>query len=213
MNGMDRPRVRAIGAHRLWLKRCMDVLASLAVLILAAPLFAIIAVLVRTNLGSPAIFRQERPGLHGRPFVLLKFRTMTNELDAAGNPLPDEARLTRFGHFLRSASLDELPEFWNVLRGDMSLVGPRPLLMRYLDLYSAEQFRRHEMRPGLTGWAQIHGRNQLDWPERLRLDVWYIDNMSLRLDAVILARTAAVVLRRQGISTDGLATGSEFSIQ
>lgn len=161
-------------------------------------------------MGSPVLFRQVRPGIDGKPFEMVKFRTMKDAIDAQGNPLPDAERLTSFGQFLRSSSLDELPELWNVLKGDMSLVGPRPLLMEYLPLYSAEQYRRHDVRPGVTGWAQINGRNTLSWKEKFALDVWYVDNRSLWLDIKILFLTIKKVVVRDGISADGEATMSRF---
>ena len=175
------------------------------------PLLGLTALAVRLLLGSPTLFRQERPGLGGRPFTLVKFRTMTDARGPDGELLPDARRLTRFGRLLRSTSLDELPELGNVLRGQMSLVGPRPLLMEYLERYSAEQARRHELPPGVTGWAQVCGRNALDWPETFRRDVWYVDNRSLRLDLRILALTVLRVLRRQGICQDGQATRQKFN--
>lgn len=193
------------------LKRAFDIFCSALALLLFWPVLLILYVLVRVNLGSPALFRQQRPGLHGRPFMMVKFRTMLDALDAQGNPLPDEDRLTRFGRLLRATSLDELPELWNVLKGDMSLVGPRPLLMEYLPLYSAEQARRHEVRPGITGWAQVNGRNALSWPAKFALDVWYVDNRSLLLDIRILLLTVKKVFVREGISTDGQATTSRFT--
>ncbi|MBW3656191.1 MAG: sugar transferase [Gemmatimonadetes bacterium] len=161
-------------------------------------------------MGSPVLFRQTRPGLHGRAFTMYKFRTMRHAYDREGRPLPDPARLTRVGRLLRSTSLDELPELFNVLRGDMSLVGPRPLLPEYLPLYSEEQARRHEVRPGITGWAQVNGRNAITWEQKFRLDVWYVDNHSLRLDALILLRTVAKVLAREGINQEGQATAETF---
>lgn len=166
---------------------------------------------VSQQMGSPVLFRQCRPGRFGRPFYMIKFRTMRDATDAAGRPLPDGERLTAFGRFLRSSSLDELPELWNVLKGDMSLVGPRPLLMEYLPLYSAEQARRHEVRPGVTGWAQVNGRNALTWEEKFRLDVWYVDNRSLWLDLRIIAMTVKKVIRRDGISAAGEATMPKFT--
>jgi len=162
-------------------------------------------------MGSPVLFRQIRPGLNGKPFEMIKFRTMKDAVDAQGNPLPDSERLTPFGQFLRSSSLDELPELWNVLKGDMSLVGPRPLLMEYLPLYTPEQYRRHEVRPGVTGWAQINGRNALSWEEKFQLDVWYVDNRSLWLDIKILFLTVKKVVIRDGISADGEATMPKFT--
>src|SRR5579863_2202999 len=180
------------------MKRTFDVLVSLVALIVLSPLLLGVAILVRIKLGSPVLFSQDRPGLGGRIFRLLKFRTMHDGRDADGRLLPDEQRITDLGRFLRSTSIDELPELWNVLRGDMSLVGPRPLLVSYLSRYSPQQARRHEVRPGLTGWAQVNGRNALDWDERFRLDVWYVDHRSLALDFRILLRTVAIVLRREG---------------
>lgn len=193
------------------LKRSIDIFCSALALLLFWPVLLILYVLVRVNLGSPALFRQQRPGLHGRPFMMVKFRTMLDTLGADGNPLPDDARLTRFGRLLRATSLDELPELWNVLKGDMSLVGPRPLLMEYLPLYSAEQARRHEVRPGITGWAQVNGRNALSWPQKFALDVWYVDNRSLLLDIRILLLTVKKVFVREGISADGQATTLRFT--
>jgi lipopolysaccharide/colanic/teichoic acid biosynthesis glycosyltransferase len=184
-------------------KRAVDVIGSvIALLVLAIPM-AVIALLVRRTLGSPVIHRQRRPGLGGRVFEMYKFRTMRDLRDAAGVPLPDHMRITSFGRFLRRTSLDELPELLNVLRGEMSLVGPRPLLIEYLARYSPEQARRHEVLPGITGWAQINGRNALNWNDRLALDVWYVDHASLSLDLKILARTVARVLRRSDVGTDG----------
>ncbi|HEU5209573.1 MAG TPA: sugar transferase [Longimicrobiales bacterium] len=191
-------------------KRAIDIVVSAAGLVLLAPAMALIALMVRGALGGPVLFRQTRPGLHGRPFTILKFRTMRTAHDTGGRPLPDSRRLTPFGRFLRSSSLDELPELWNVLRGDMSLVGPRPLLMEYLPLYSPTQARRHEVRPGLTGWAQVNGRNTLSWEEKFRLDVWYVDHASLQLDLRIVLRTIARVLTRHGITQHGQATAAPF---
>lgn len=192
------------------MKRAFDlVFTSLAILTLS-PLLVFLGGLVRTKLGSPIVFKQLRPGLHGKPFVLLKFRTMTNERDEQGRLLPDRERLTPFGRFLRSSSLDELPELINVLKGEMSLVGPRPLLLEYLELYSADQARRNEVRPGITGWAQVNGRNDLSWEEKFKLDVWYVDNQSLWLDLKILWLTLAKVILREGISAQGHATAPCF---
>ncbi len=193
------------------LKRLIDIVGALVGLVLLAPLMMLIALLVRFKLGKPVLFCQVRPGLHGKPFIMYKFRTMTNATDEAGNLLPDEKRLTPFGRFLRSTSLDELPELLNVLKGDMSLVGPRPLLMEYLDRYTPEQARRHEVKPGITGWAQIHGRNALSWDEKLRLDVWYVDNWTIGLDLKIIALTLLKVLKREGISAEGCATMPKFT--
>jgi lipopolysaccharide/colanic/teichoic acid biosynthesis glycosyltransferase len=191
-------------------KRALDVLGAAGGLLALAPLLLLIGLAVRRSLGSPVLFRQVRAGRHGRSFQLLKFRSMTEARDAAGALLPDGQRLTRLGRWLRSTSLDELPELLNVLRGDMSLVGPRPLLPEYLPHYSAEQARRHEVRPGITGWAAVQGRNALSWERRLALDVWYVDNRSLALDLKILLMTVVKVLRREGISAEGHATMPRF---
>ncbi|HVF10862.1 MAG TPA: sugar transferase [Abditibacteriaceae bacterium] len=191
-------------------KRSLDVAAAGAGLLLLAPLLAVLAALVRRNLGTPVFFRQQRPGLHGRPFMMLKFRTMTDARDSQGNPLPDAERLTSFGSFLRSTSLDELPELINVFKGEMSLVGPRPLLMQYLDRYTPQQMRRHEVRPGVTGLAQVSGRNAIPWEKRFELDVWYVDHFSLWLDLKVLWLTLAKVVLRQGINQEGQATQTEF---
>jgi len=193
------------------MKRAFDIIVSGILLVLLAPALVMLALLVRWQLGSPVLFRQTRPGKDTRPFEMLKFRTMRDIRDRKGRSLPDAERLTSFGRFLRSTSLDELPELWNVLKGDMSLVGPRPLLMEYLPLYSAEQARRHEVRPGITGWAQVNGRNALSWEEKFRLDIWYIDNRSFRLDMKIIALTVAKVLSRSGIAADGEATMPRFT--
>ncbi|KQX94900.1 sugar transferase [Variovorax sp. Root473] len=193
------------------MKRLFDfVMAALGLLVLALPLLFVI-LQVRRKLGSPVFFRQIRPGLHGRPFQMVKFRTMTDACTTDGQLLPDVERLTAFGRFLRASSLDELPELWNVLKGDMSLVGPRPLLMDYLPLYSPEQLRRHDVRPGITGWAQINGRNALSWDEKFKLDVWYVGNRSLWLDIKILWLTVRKVLVRDGISAAGEATMPRFT--
>jgi lipopolysaccharide/colanic/teichoic acid biosynthesis glycosyltransferase len=192
-------------------KRAIDIVISFCLLIGLSPLLAVLAVLVRWRLGSPVLFVQERPGLHGRLFKLQKFRTMCDLRDPAGRLLPDAERLSPFGCWLRSTSLDELPELWNVLKGDMSLVGPRPLLVQYLPLYSAEQARRHEVRPGLTGWAQVNGRNALCWEEKFALDVWYVDNKSFLLDVRIVILTIISVLGRKDISSPGEATMPTFS--
>lgn len=195
---------------RFDLKRPTDILLSAIGLAVLAPVLAAVAVAVAVALGRPVFFRQVRPGLHGEPFRLIKFRTMLDSVDADGQPLDDARRLTRFGRFLRASSLDELPELWNVLTGDMSLVGPRPLLMRYLPRYSPEQARRHDVRPGLTGWSQVNGRNALSWPDKLALDVWYVDNRSFRLDLRILLMTVAKVVSRSGIAAEGSETMPEF---
>ena len=193
------------------MKRLFDfLLALLALLLLALPL-VVLALLVRRKLGSPVLFRQVRPGLHGQPFEMVKFRTMTDARGADGALLPDAVRLTPFGRFLRASSLDELPELWNVLKGEMSLVGPRPLLMEYVPLYSAEQYRRHEVRPGVTGWAQVNGRNAISWEEKFKLDVWYVEQQSLALDIKILWLTVKKVLLRDGISAAGEATMAKFT--
>ena len=191
-------------------KRLLDISLTLAVLLPLLPVLGIVAILVRLKLGPPVIFRQQRPGWQGRPFWLMKFRTMTDACDENGKLLPDEARLTPIGRFLRATSLDELPELFNVLKGDMSLVGPRPLLMQYLERYTPEQARRHEVKPGITGWAQIHGRNALTWEEKFKLDVWYVDHWSIWLDIKILFITVWKILRREGINHPGHATMEEF---
>lgn len=193
------------------LKRFVDIAIALLAILFLAPLMLLLAWLVRRNLGSPVLFRQMRPGLRGRSFIMVKFRTMRDALDANGTPLPDAERMTPFGKFLRSTSLDELPELWNVLKGDMSLVGPRPLLMEYLPLYSPAQARRHEVRPGVTGWAQINGRNALTWEEKFELDVWYVDHQTLWLDLKILLMTVKKVFVREGISAAGEVTMSRFA--
>jgi len=192
-------------------KRLFDTtLAAVALMLLAVPL-CVLAMVVRQKLGAPVLFRQVRPGLHGRPFEMLKFRTMTDARDERGVPLPDAMRLTPLGRWLRATSLDELPELWNVLKGDMSLVGPRPLLMEYLPLYSAEQARRHEVRPGITGWAQVNGRNAVSWEDKFRMDVWYVDHRSIWLDIKILWLTVRKVLAREGISAANEATMRKFT--
>ncbi len=191
-------------------KRLFDLLIAVPGLILISPILAVLAIAVRFTLGSPVLFRQRRPGYLARPFTLYKFRTMSDERDAEGNVMPDAARLTRFGRLLRSLSLDELPELFNVLKGEMSLVGPRPLLMRYLDRYSPEQARRHDVLPGITGWAQINGRNTNTWEQKFEYDVWYVDHGSFRLDTKILLITFWKVLTREGISQPGQATAGEF---
>jgi len=191
-------------------KRGLDIALALLGLLLLSPIFLGVAVALLLERKGPIFFRQRRPGLRGRPFTLIKFRSMTEARDAAGNLMPDGARLTRLGRLLRSTTLDELPELWNVLRGEMSIVGPRPLLMQYLGRYSPEQARRHAVRPGLTGYAQIKGRNALSWDEKLALDTWYVDNRTMRLDLHIIAATVMLVLRRQGISAAGEATMGEF---
>ena len=192
------------------MKRSLDILVSIVALTVLGPVLLLLAVMVRMRLGSPVFFRQERPGLMGRPFQLTKFRTMTDKRNSSGDPLPDSERLPRFGRFLRSSSLDELPEFWNVLKGDMSLVGPRPLLMEYLELYSIEQARRHDVRPGLTGWAQVNGRNAIGWEEKFELDVWYVDNQTMWLDIKIMLMTVAKVFKGEGVSHQEHATMEKF---
>lgn len=192
-------------------KRLLDLVVTAPALVLLSPLFGILLLAVRAKLGRPVLFSQERPGLQGRVFTMLKFRTMIDSRDSEGLLRPDAERLTPFGRLLRRSSLDEFPELWNVLRGDMSLVGPRPLLVQYLPLYSPEQARRHEVRPGITGWAQVNGRNALSWEEKFRLDVWYVDHCSLALDLLILLRTVAKVFRREGISADAHVSMHEFT--
>lgn len=193
------------------MKRLFDVVLSLSLFLLLLPVLIIIAVLVRWQLGSPILFRQQRAGFHGKPFWLVKFRTMLDERHSTDGSRSDAARLTRFGRLLRSTSLDELPELWNVLRGDISLIGPRPLLVEYLPLYSAEQMRRHEVLPGMTGWAQVNGRNSLSWEDRFALDVWYVDNQSFWLDTRIMFLTILQVFRREGINAEGEATMPRFT--
>lgn len=191
-------------------KRAFDIAVSAALLLCLAPLLLLLAWLIRRNLGTPVLFCQLRPGRHGKLFAMYKFRTMRDAADENGKPLPDAERLTPFGCKLRASSLDELPELWNVLKGDMSLVGPRPLLPEYLPLYNAEQSRRHEVRPGITGWAQVNGRNVISWPEKFRLDVWYVDHRSFWLDIKILLLTVKKVFARDGINSEGEATAAKF---
>lgn len=193
------------------MKRCIDIFVAGMGLLLLSPVLVVLAALIALRLGRPVLFTQTRPGLHGKPFRMLKFRSMTSACDANGNLLPDEQRLTPFGQRLRSSSLDELPGLWAVLKGDMSLVGPRPLLMEYLPLYTPEQARRHEVRPGITGWAQVNGRNAISWEEKFALDVWYVDNQSFWLDIKILLLTVKKVFVREGISAAGEATMSKFT--
>jgi sugar transferase EpsL len=202
--------VNVAPAYQVWMKRAFDVIAATALAVLLLPVGLVLALVIRLKLGSPVIFRQIRPGLGGRPFELWKFRTMSDARDADGRLLPDAARLGACGRFLRRTSLDELPELANVIRGDMSMVGPRPLLMAYLERYSVRQARRHEMRPGITGLAQVSGRNLLSWDERFERDVWYIDHWSPWLDVKILLKTAVTVLGREGISQAGRETADEF---
>lgn len=192
------------------LKRLFDIIVSAAAILLLSPVLVLVALTVRNRLGSPVLFRQHRPGKGGRAFEMVKFRTMTDQRGKDGLPLSDAQRLPPFGQWLRATSLDELPELWNVLKGDMSLVGPRPLLMEYLPLYSERQARRHEVKPGITGWAQVMGRNSLNWPERFELDIWYVDNRSFWLDFRILALTLNAVISRKGINSAGEATMSAF---
>lgn len=193
------------------IKRLFDIIVSSIALTVLMPVIVIVAVMVRVRLGSPIFFKQMRPGLHGQQFEMVKFRTMLSAVDLNGHPLPDADRLTSFGAFLRSTSLDELPELWNVLRGDMSLVGPRPLLVEYLPLYSAEQARRHEVRPGVTGWAQVNGRNAISWEQKFALDIWYVDNQSLWLDIRILFLTILRIIRRNDVTAPGSATADKFT--
>ena len=192
------------------IKRLFDITAATAALVVLSPLYAITAYKVSKNLGSPVLFRQTRPGLGAKPFEMIKFRTMKDATDEQGSPLPDSERLTDFGKALRNSSVDELPELWNVIKGDMSLVGPRPLLMEYLPLYSDEQSRRHDVRPGITGYAQVNGRNAIGWDKKCELDTWYVDNQSLWLDIKILLKTVKKVVVKDGISADGEATMSKF---
>ncbi|WP_441370245.1 sugar transferase [Acinetobacter lwoffii] len=193
------------------LKRLLDMIIASIALILLSPLYAVVAYKVRKNLGSPVLFRQVRPGLHGKPFEMIKFRTMKDAVDEQGNPLPDSERLTPFGQMLRSTSLDEMPELWNVIKGDMSIVGPRPLLMEYLPLYSPEQAKRHDVRPGMTGYAQVNGRNAIGWEEKFKLDTWYVENQSIWLDFKIMFKTVHKVLAKDDISAEGEATMTKFT--
>ncbi len=193
------------------MKRFADLVLAALGLFCLAPVFLIVTILVAAKLGWPVLFQQIRPGLNGKPFTMVKFRTMRNAIDAQGRVLPDIQRLTPFGRFLRATSIDELPELWNILKGDMSLVGPRPLLMEYLPLYSPEQARRHEVRPGITGWAQVNGRNAINWDQKFGLDVWYVDNHNLLLDIKIIWLTIAKVFAREGISAEGEATMPKFT--
>lgn len=194
-------------------KRVFDLFFSIIGLICLGPVIVTVAILVKIKLGSPIFFRQLRPGLYGRPFAIFKFRTMTDSVNENGSLLPDYRRLTPFGIFLRSTSLDELPELFNIIKGEMSFVGPRPLLMQYLNRYSREQARRHEVKPGITGWAQVNGRNAISWEQKFEYDVWYVDNQSLRLDLKIIALTIWIILKREGISQTGYATAEEFNPQ
>jgi sugar transferase EpsL len=196
--------------NRQLTKRLMDLVLSSSAILLLLPVFAVIGLVVRLRIGSPVLFRQLRPGLHGKPFLIYKFRTMTDRKGEKGEPLPDVERLTKFGAFLRSTSLDELPELFNVVKGEMSMVGPRPLLMEYLPLYDHQDARRHEVKPGITGWAQINGRNTITWEEKFALDVWYVDNGSFWLDLRVLWMTLLKVLKREGINQEGNATMEKF---
>ena len=193
------------------LKRLLDIIIASTALILLSPLYAFVAYKVKKNLGSPVLFRQVRPGLHGKPFEMIKFRTMKDALDANGQPLPDSERLTAFGKMLRSTSLDEMPELWNVIKGDMSIVGPRPLLTEYLPLYNAEQAKRHNVRPGMTGHAQVNGRNAIGWEEKFKLDTWYVEHQSTLLDFKIMFKTVHKVLAKDDISAEGEATMTRFT--
>ncbi len=193
------------------IKRLLDIIIASIALILLSPLYAFVAYKVKKNLGSPVLFRQVRPGLHGKPFEMIKFRTMKDAVDEQGNPLPDSERLTPFGQMLRSTSLDEMPELWNVIKGDMSIVGPRPLLMEYLPLYSPEQAKRHYVRPGMTGHAQVNGRNAIGWEEKFKLDTWYVENQSILLDFKIMFKTVHKVLAKDDISAEGEATMTRFT--
>lgn len=193
------------------LKRLLDIVIASSALVLLSPVYAFVAYKVRKNLGSPVLFRQVRPGLNGKPFEMIKFRSMKDAVDAQGNPLPDSERLTPFGQMLRSSSLDEMPELWNVLKGEMSIVGPRPLLMEYLPLYNEQQAKRHNLRPGITGYAQVNGRNAISWEKKFELDTWYVENRSLWLDFKIMLKTVQKVLSKDDISAEGEATMSKFT--
>ncbi|MDM1335773.1 sugar transferase [Acinetobacter pseudolwoffii] len=193
------------------LKRLLDIVIATTALIILSPLYAFVAYKVKKNLGSPVLFRQVRPGLNGKPFEMLKFRTMTDERDAQGNLLPNEHRLPKFGKMLRATSLDEMPELWNVIKGDMSIVGPRPLLMEYLPLYSPEQARRHDVRPGMTGYAQVNGRNAISWEKKFELDIWYVENQSIWLDFKIMFQTVKKVLVKEGINQSEEVTMTKFT--
>ena len=193
------------------MKRLLDIIIASIALILLSPLYAFVAYKVKKNLGSPVLFRQVRPGLNGKPFEMIKFRTMKDAVDAQGNPLPDSERLTPFGKMLRSTSLDEMPELWNVIKGDMSIVGPRPLLMEYLPLYNKEQAKRHDVRPGMTGHAQVNGRNAISWEEKFKLDTWYVENQSIWLDFKIMLKTVQKVIAKDDISAEGEATITKFT--
>ncbi|NHC03387.1 sugar transferase [Acinetobacter sp. 187] len=193
------------------IKRILDITIASTALILLSPVYFIVARKVKKNLGSPVLFRQVRPGLHGKPFEMIKFRTMKDALDAEGNPLPDSERVTPFGKMLRATSLDEMPELWNVIKGDMSIVGPRPLLMEYLPLYNEQQAKRHNVRPGITGYAQVNGRNAISWEKKFELDTWYVQNQSLWLDFKIMLKTVKKVIAKDDISAEGEATMTKFT--
>ena len=193
------------------MKRLLDIVIASTALVVLSPLYAFVAYKVKKNLGSPVLFRQVRPGLNGQPFEMIKFRTMKDAVDAQGNPLPDSERLTAFGKMLRSTSLDEMPELWNVIKGDMSIVGPRPLLTEYLPLYNKEQAKRHDVRPGMTGYAQVNGRNAISWEEKFKLDTWYVENRSLWLDFKIMLKTVKKVISKDDISAEGEATMTKFA--
>ena len=193
------------------LKRLLDIIIASIALLLLSPLYALVAYKVKRNLGSPVLFRQIRPGLYGKPFEMIKFRTMKDAVDTQGNPLPDSERLTAFGKMLRSTSLDEMPELWNVIKGDMSIVGPRPLLTEYLPLYNQEQAKRHDVRPGMTGHAQVNGRNAISWEEKFKLDIWYVENQSIWLDFKVMFKTVHKVLAKDDISAEGEATMNKFT--
>ena len=197
--------------YKYSIKRFFDLMIAILSLIILSPVLVLIGFFVRMKIGSPVLFYQERPGLHGRPFTIYKFRTMTDKQDKNGKLLPDGDRLTPLGRFLRKTSVDELPELFNVIKGDMSIIGPRPLVMQYLDRYTPEQARRHEAKPGITGWAQVNGRNAISWEEKFTLDVWYVDHQSLNLDLRIIAITIWKILKREGINQPGYATAEEFS--
>lgn len=199
-----------MGLHRMRMKRAMDLVISSAALVFALPFLAVAALAVRIAMGAPVLFRQVRPGLYGKPFTLYKLRTMTSKCDDCGCPLPDECRLTALGKFLRRSSIDELPQLWNVLKGDMSVVGPRPLLMAYLGLYTPDQRRRHEVKPGLVGWAGVNGRNEITWEMKLDLDLWYVDHWSVWLDLKIMLMAVPVVIRGSGVNSPGSATCARF---
>lgn len=199
------------GIYVAMLKRTLDIIISLTLLIALLPVMLMVAILIRWKIGGKVLFRQQRPGLNGKPFTIIKFCTMEDSRGADGEPLPDDQRLTTFGNILRKASIDELPALWNVIKGDMSLVGPRPLLMEYLPLYNAEQMRRHDVLPGITGWAQVNGRNAISWPEKFKFDIWYVDNQSFLLDLKILLMTVKKVFWREGISQQGHVTMEKFT--